>query len=72
MGSNKTGDKTYSDDDRTSRQMSVSMSTDDMNIYDGILLNSVPSLTIWTAYNTRGEKTFGIDITEYVLGFIET
>ena len=70
-GNNKTANK-YPDNDGTSRQMSVSMSTDDMNIYDGILLSGTPALTLWTSYNTRGEKTFGIDITEYVVGFIET
>ena len=55
----------------TSRQMTVSMDTQNLNVYDGILQSGSPSLTVWTTYNTRGEKTFGIDITEYVITFIE-
>ena len=55
----------------TSRQMTVSMDTQNLNVYDGILQSGSPSLTVWTTYNTRGEKTFGIDITEYVISFIE-
>ena len=55
----------------TSRQMTVSMDNQNLNVYDGILLSGGPSLTVWTSYNTRGEKTFGIDITEYVISFIE-
>ena len=55
----------------TSRQMTLSMDTQNLNVYDGILQSGSPSLTVWTTYNTRGEKTFGIDITEYVISFIE-
>ena len=55
----------------TSRQMTVAMDTQNLNVYDGILLSGSPSLTVWTSYNTRGEKTFGIDVTEYVISFIE-
>ena len=55
----------------TSRQMTVAMDTQNLNVYDGILLSGSPSLTVWTSYNTRGEKTFGIDVTEYVMSFIE-
>ena len=55
----------------SSRQMTVSMDTQNLNVYDGILLSGGPSLTVWTSYNTRGEKTFGIDVTEYVISFIE-
>ena len=71
MGKKNTGEVYSSAHHRTSRQMPVSMSTEDMNIYDGILQNGDPSLTFWTSYNTRGQKTLGIDITEYVVGFIE-
>ena len=63
--------KHSSNDEKISRQSTAVMSTQDMNIYDGILLNGDPSLTLWTSYNTRGQKTFGIDVTEYVVGFIE-
>lgn len=64
--------KTYLNEHQgKSRQMTVSMDTQNLNVYDGILLSGSPSLTVWTSYNTRGEKTFGIDITEYIISFIE-
>ena len=71
MGKNNIEEIYSSGNQGASRQMPVSMSTEDMNVYDGILMNGAPSLTFWTSYNTRGQKTLGIDITEYVVGFIE-
>ena len=41
-------------------------------VIDNILIGGEPQLTAFQSYNTIGSHTFGLDVTEYILSFVQT